>query len=358
MSIHKPGDPGCGITIRIMLDGGSQRSYVTQRVRETLGLEPEGVEQVQINTFGSESTTLQTVEMTKFAISLKTGSPVHVMFSTVPLICEPLSCQPIAYTKEKYGHLANLDLADFSRVGDELQIDALIGSDHYWQLVIGKVIQGESGPIAIHTHLGWVLSGPVCGTTEQTSPARLPTSYLMHVNATHLSDALPHLSSQLKAFWELESLGIKQEESVHGNFKKTIMFKNGRYEVNLPWKSTQVRLPSNRDLAGRRLNGLLKRLSHHPKVLQEYHTVMQEQLQQGIIEKVDETQQNTGRIVHYLPHHAVIRQDKQTTKSRIVYDASARGDGPSLNDCLHSGPKFDQSILDIVLRFCAYKVAI
>ena len=85
---------------------------------------------------------------------------------------------------------------------------------------------------------------------------------------------------------------------------------------------------------------------------------MQEQLQQGIIEKVDETQQNTGRIVHYLPHHVVIRQDKQTTKLRIAYDASARGDGPSLNDCLHSGPKFDQSILDIALRFRAYKVAI
>lgn len=53
-----------------------------------------------------------------------------MMFSTIPLICEPLSCQPIAYTKEKYSHLANLDLASFSRVGDELQIDALIGSDH------------------------------------------------------------------------------------------------------------------------------------------------------------------------------------------------------------------------------------
>ena len=35
----------------------------------------------------------------------------------------------------KYRHLAELDLADFYRVGDELQIDALIGSDHYWQLV-------------------------------------------------------------------------------------------------------------------------------------------------------------------------------------------------------------------------------
>ena len=52
-----------------------------------------------------------------------------------PFICEPLSCQPIAYTKEQYRHLGNFDLVNLSRVSDELQIDALIGSDYFWQLV-------------------------------------------------------------------------------------------------------------------------------------------------------------------------------------------------------------------------------
>jgi len=49
-----------------------------------------------------------------------------MMFSTVPFICEPL----LYYTKQCYNHLANLELADSSRVGEELQIDALIGLDH------------------------------------------------------------------------------------------------------------------------------------------------------------------------------------------------------------------------------------
>ena len=31
-----------------------------------------------------------------------------------------------------------------------------------------------------------------------------------------------------------------------------------------------------------------------------------------------------GRPVFYLPHHAVIREDKQTTKTRVVFDTSAR----------------------------------
>ena len=43
---------------------------------------------------------------------------------------------------------------------------------------------------------------------------------------------------------------------------------------------------------------------------------------------------------------------------RIVYDASSKVNGPSLNECLHAGPKFDQKILDILLRFRIHKVAV
>ena len=40
-----------------------------------------------------------------------------------------------------------------------------------------------------------------------------------------------------------------------------------------------------------------------------------------------------------------------------MYDASARAKGPSLNDCLHTGPKFNQKILEILIRFRSYPVA-
>ena len=65
-----------------------------------------------------------------------------------------------------------------------------------------------------------------------------------------------------------------------------------------------------------------------------------------------------GGRLHYLPHHPVVRVDKDTTKLKIVYDASAKGDGPCLNDCLYTGPKFSQKVLDILLRFRLNKVAL
>ena len=76
------------------------------------------------------------------------------------------------------------------------------------------------------------------------------------------------------------------------------------------------------------------------------------------MEEVDQPSRGVSGRVHYLPHHAVVQGDKETTKLRIVYDASAKSTGCSLNECLLKGPKFDQKILDLLLRFRTYRVAV
>lgn len=43
---------------------------------------------------------------------------------------------------------------------------------------------------------------------------------------------------------------------------------------------------------------------------------------------------------------------------RGEYDATSKGSGPSLNERLYKGPKFHQLILDILIRFRSYKVAV
>ena len=93
------------------------------------------------------------------------------------------------------------------------------------------MIQGQSGPTAIHTRLGWVLSGPVWSGAELNS-LTTQVSHTLHIQATN---ATPPLDDLIKQFWDLESLGITQNEpSVHDVFKKSIQFTNGRYKVSLP----------------------------------------------------------------------------------------------------------------------------
>ena len=54
----------------------------------------------------------------------------------------------------------------------------------------------------------------------------------------------------------------------------------------------------------------------------------------------------------------MIRLDKATTKVRIAFDGAARCDGVSLNDFVHAGPKLQRSIVDVLLRFQRYEIAI
>ena len=86
--------------------------------------------------------------------------------------------------------------------------------------------------------------------------------------------------------------------------------------------------------------------------------MIKDQLKKGIIENVPPDRPPEGKI-HYLPHHAVVCQDKSTTKVRIVYDAFARsGNDPLLNDCLMKGPKFNQLIFELLVQFRSYRVAL
>ena len=59
-----------------------------------------------------------------------------------------------------------------------------------------------------------------------------------------------------------------------------------------------------------------------------------------------------------MSHYPVVRADKETTKIRPVFNASARHGGPSLNDCLYAGPNLLSRIYDILLRFRCYLIPI
>ena len=76
------------------------------------------------------------------------------------------------------------------------------------------------------------------------------------------------------------------------------------------------------------------------------------------MEQVSRDEHATFEKIHYIPHHPISRRDKQTTKIRIVYDASAKRRGPSLNDCLLTGPSPLPKIMDVLLRFPYHKTGL
>ena len=99
----------------------------------------------------------------------------------------------------------------------------------------------------------------------------------------------------------------------------------------------------------------MRRLRQNRPLLQDYDYIIQKQIEKGIVEDIQVTEEAPTHL-HYFPHHAIIRRDKATTKIRVVYDASAKTDGnPSLNDCVFIGSKFNQ---DLLVSFGSYPFAL
>ena len=132
----------------------------------------------------------------------------------------------------------------------------------------------------------------------------------------------------------------------------------GRYEVPLLWKHKTFGMDTYETEAAARLLSNSKRLQRDPKLLRSYQETFQEYLRLGIIEKVSSSDdESLTNVVRYIPHHAVVNHDKQTTKLRIVFDGSARDkDGISLNRILDKGPNLNNDIVSILLRFRKHPV--
>ena len=111
---------------------------------------------------------------------------------------------------------------------------------------------------------------------EHTS-VNLFTAYVLQTEASEAS-----LDERLKLFWDLETLGIRNDEcSVYDHFMENIRFHDGRYCVRLPWKDPHCMLPENYDLSQKRLYGLLNRLRHHTGLLREYDGIIRDQIAKG-----------------------------------------------------------------------------
>ena len=203
------------------------------------------------------------------------------------------------------------------------------------------------------TKLGWVVSGPVEGIYSDEK------SHFLRVDVEVLNREVDPLVNELHKFWETENVGCDRRIAIEDEFESEIKFENGRYEVKMPFKDEHAILPDNYALSKTRLTNLVRKLKRSPSLAAEYQQVIKTQLESGIIEKVNDSEPVEVGKVCYLPHKAVIRENKETTKVRVVFYASAKTpEGPSLNDCMHAGPSLLPNLMDILLRFRLKRVGL
>jgi len=87
-----------------------------------------------------------------------------------------------------------------------------------------------------------------------------------------------------------------------------------------------------------------------------YEKIINEYLRKGYIRCIPENEMKD--VKWWLPHFPIVKKEKETTKVRIVFDAAAKTQGTCLNDLLEAGPKLQNDLLEVLLKFRKYSIAL
>ena len=115
-------------------------------------------------------------------------------------------------------------------------------------------------------------------------------------------------------------------------------------------KSNSEFVPDNYITSEKRLSSLKCQSDNNPKLREQYANIFCEYEKEGIIE-------NTAEICEpgtspYLPQPPVVKENRETSKVRIVFDGSSKYKGePSINELLEARPCLLPLLYDSHLRF-------
>ncbi|XP_027849396.2 uncharacterized protein LOC114128975 [Aphis gossypii] len=331
---------------RALLDGASESSYMTEVCGRKLGLARQkcnlvvrGMSDVQVASIKSH--------VNLNLRPLRSSTPeININAYVVPRITGLLPSRRV--WKAEWQHLKGLELAD-PRYDEPMPVDILLGADVVPYVTRSGRREGTgTEPVGLETVFGWTLMGNTGATTMET--------------ANTFVTALEEIDSTLRRFWDLEELpkirhqtpeNIKCEELYTAT---TTRKPDGRYVVHLPFIQNPPHLGESRAMATQRLYKLEIRLEKSEELRQQYNVAMRDYLDAGHMKPVDSTETMTSHS-YYTPHHVVLKPESLTTKVRVVYDASAvTSNGKSLNDCLFPGPKLQQDLSGILVRFRLHSI--
>ncbi|XP_068972383.1 uncharacterized protein [Bombus flavifrons] len=331
---------------RALLDTGSSMNFITEKLANSLKLNQRKCS-VPIGTLNTLSTTSKRY-ITATITSIDGRYERTLTFLIIPTISSWIPDQPIDRSTIQIPR--NLQLAD-PRFHIPAPIEILLSAGPTLALLcVGQldISQANEPDLRLQkTQFGWVIGG---------SPTSQSPAHAFHASTTALQ-------ADLARFWEIDEgpptvHTSEVERQCEEHFRNHVQRNNeGRYIVALPFNETTPSLGSSKAMAMKRLTSLCRRFQRDKQFEADYHAVIQEYLELGHMTKI--TTDHYTDDGYFLTHHGVIKESSQTTKLRVVFDGSApTTTGVSLNDVLHTGPKLQDDLFFILLRFRSHQYVI
>ena len=338
------------MVVNALLDDASTTSYISTWVKEKLQLNGTEID-VPVSVIGGIT---EKLSMSQEKMTLKSlDGKVKSQFQALALKTVVGDLRVIDWRNEgqEWPHLKEIP---FPVVNRRLKVDVLIGADY---LALHKPIYEICGqpnePIARLTPLGWTCVGGKNISKKFDHQTNFIKTFISIDDETN---------NMLKNFWEVEQIGestknefSKEELKIQDKVKTTIKLKENRYEIEIPWKEKVINLPNTRIVAVDRLRSLQRRFAKDKDLEMEYKRVIENHEEKGYIEDV--TGENS-KDQWLLPHFPVIKKDRSSTKVRIVFDAAAKSNTLCLNDLIETGPKLQNDLTEILIRFRRFPIAL
>ncbi|XP_055714891.1 uncharacterized protein LOC129809061 [Phlebotomus papatasi] len=336
---------------RALLDSCSQTNFVTNSFvqKSKLRTLPQGNHVV--SGIGQHKTSSN--NSTHFTFSSQDGNfTMDLDFIVLDSIVDD---QPSSIFEVLWHIPAGIPLADFE-YNIRSRIDVLLGAEVFMKALRSGRFEGS--PTLQKTAFGYIIAGSTpCESTSAFASSCVSTCLC----SLNMSDTLPQ---QMERFWTVEEpptpekILSKEEQLCETHFTQhTTRDSDGRFVVRLPLRDNLEALGKSETLALKRCFCIEKKLQRNPDLREKYVAFMREYESLGHMRLLPETY-HSDRPPVYLPHHPVFKVSS-STPVRVVFDASAKTSSEvSLNDVLMVGPKTQDDLFAILLRFREHNIVV
>ncbi|XP_076298609.1 uncharacterized protein LOC143217848 [Lasioglossum baleicum] len=345
---------GSSITARVLLDQGSEVSFVRESICQQLHL-PRQHACLPIYGIGAGHN-VTTRGVSTFVISSMT-EPFTCKINAFILPTLKHYTPTVATLHAIWSHIQGLTLADPSYLESQ-PIDIVIGVDVYSCIIRPDIRRGaDKTPVAQLTKLGWVISGPAASGCSHSASVGV-SSFQCGVDR-ELYELVQRFWVQEEPNTQHDTMLTESERNCEEHFSLThSRDQTGRYVVRLPFVKNPRELGDSRTAALRILLRNEKALASRPQVREKYIEFLEEYESLGDMRVTTDRENEANTVSYVLPHHGVFREAGESSKIRVVFNGSHRTtSGTLLNECLHTGPKLQVDLSDVILRWRRFRFA-
>lgn len=336
---------GNSIQARVLLDSGAQSNFISEEFANKLNLK---VKKANIPVTGIHNKILNI--KSKVELNITSSYSEYERKIECLILPEVTGNLPqISFQKKDAGIPSGLQLAD-PNFNITSSIDLLLGAEIFWEVLhTDRIRIGDAGLTLQRTELGWLVSGPI-----STPKQKRPVNCNLSLNLLH---------KQLESFWKIEELApVKhrshEERACEESFLHTHQRdEKGRFAVRLPLRPNINQMGETLKVAEKRFYNMERKFLTNKDLMLEYKKFMKEYQDLGHMTLCEAPPKD--KISYYLPHHAVMKESSTTTKTRVVFDGSAKSStGISLNDALMVGPVLQKDLCAQLLFFRKHQYAL